>query len=67
VLNLWNEIINLPKTLKEKFSEYRRVMTIARKPDKDEFIKLSKICGLGILLVGGIGFIIYILAILLLK
>jgi len=35
---------------------------MARKPTDDEFAKTSKITGAGILLVGGIGFVIYLLA-----
>ena len=42
--------------------KYGRVLKMARKPTDDEFAKTSKITGAGILLVGGIGFVIYLLA-----
>ncbi len=44
------------KTLKQ----YIRVMRIARKPGKDEFLTSSKISALGIVLIGFIGFVIFI-------
>ena len=41
--------------------KYGRVLKMARKPTPDEYEKTAKITGAGILLVGAIGFIIYIL------
>lgn len=48
-----------------KISEYKRVVGIARKPDKKEFILSSKITGAGILFIGLIGFIIFLVYFLL--
>jgi len=45
-------------------ASYRRVLVIARKPDKDEFVKTAKICLIGMGLVGLIGFIVYSFSIL---
>lgn len=39
-----------------------RVLKIARKPDKTEFTTSAKITGLGILAIGTLGFIIYLIA-----
>jgi protein transport protein SEC61 subunit gamma-like protein len=36
----------------------RRTLQVAKKPDKDEYMHVAKITGLGILLVGFIGFVI---------
>ncbi len=41
--------------------KYGRVLKMARNPTNDEFEKTSKITGAGILLVGAIGFVIYII------
>jgi protein transport protein SEC61 subunit gamma and related proteins len=41
--------------------KYGRVLMMARKPTNEEFEKTSKITGLGILLVGALGFFIYII------
>ena len=50
--------------LKERLSEYKRVMQIARKPGKDEFTTTAKISFAGIGFIGVIGFIIYLAFIL---
>jgi len=42
--------------------KYGRVLKMARNPTTEEFEKTSKITGLGILIVGGLGFLIYLLA-----
>jgi len=50
--------------IKERLENYRRVLAIARKPTMDEFKNTAKITGLGILVIGMIGFIIYIISFL---
>ena len=42
--------------------KYGRVLKMARKPTNEEFSKTSKITGAGILLIGGLGFLIFLLA-----
>lgn len=44
-----------------RLSEYLRVLKLTRKPSREEFSVIAKVAGAGILLVGFIGFIIYIL------
>lgn len=51
--------------IKEKIREWKRVIQVARKPGKDEFVLSAKICSLGIFLIGIIGFTIFIVFILL--
>ncbi len=46
--------------LRNKLNEYKRVMKIARKPDREEFEMSAKITGAGILIIGVIGFIFYL-------
>jgi protein transport protein SEC61 subunit gamma-like protein len=41
--------------------KYGRVLKMARKPTDDEYVKTSKITGLGILLIGGLGFVIFLI------
>lgn len=41
--------------------KYGRVLKMARKPTNEEYEKTSKITGIGILVVGAIGFVIYII------
>lgn len=42
--------------------KYGRVLKMARNPSSEEFSKTSKITGLGMIIIGGIGFLIYLLA-----
>jgi protein transport protein SEC61 subunit gamma-like protein len=42
--------------------KYGRVLKMARKPTNEEFSKTSKITAVGMLLVGGLGFLIFLLA-----
>jgi protein transport protein SEC61 subunit gamma-like protein len=52
--------------LKAALIKYIRVLQIARKPSKDEFINASKISALGLFAIGLIGFVIFLLFVLLL-
>ena len=40
----------------------QRVLRVAKRPDRDEFINVAKITGLGIIIIGVIGFIISLIA-----
>jgi protein transport protein SEC61 subunit gamma and related proteins len=50
------------KKLKEFIKECRRVLSITKKPDKEEFLSISKITGLGIMAIGLLGFIIALIS-----
>jgi len=50
--------------IKNKLREYKRVLQIARKPDREEFMSSSKVCALGILVIGLVGFGIFMVFIL---
>lgn len=41
---------------------YGRVLKMARKPTNEEYVKTSKITGAGILLIGGLGFLIFLIS-----
>ena len=38
------------------FHESKRVLAVAKKPDQEEYMQVAKVAGLGILLIGFIGF-----------
>lgn len=42
--------------------KYGRVLKMARNPTDEEYAKTSKITALGMLIIGGIGFLIYLLS-----
>lgn len=46
--------------LRNFYLRARRVLYLAEKPSKDEFIVISKITGLGIILVGAVGFVVFV-------
>lgn len=50
-----------PAKWKERMEEYRRVIAVSRKPDKEEFLSTARITGLGIAVVGVTGFVIYMI------
>ena len=48
--------------IKDMLDNYKRVLQIARKPDREEFIHTAKICGAGMGIVGVLGFILYLIS-----
>jgi protein transport protein SEC61 subunit gamma-like protein len=50
--------------IKSVVRKYARVLQIARKPGKDEFVNSSKICALGLAIIGFVGFAIFLAFIL---
>lgn len=50
------------KINKESMAQFikmnQRVLRVAKRPDREEFINVAKITGLGIIVIGVIGFII---------
>ncbi len=50
--------------LSSKWQHYKRVVKVTKKPSKDEFWTTFKVTGLGILLIGLIGFLILTLKII---
>ena len=46
---------------KEFFRKYIRVLKLARRPTKEEFWKISAVAALGIVIIGVLGFLIYLL------
>jgi protein transport protein SEC61 subunit gamma-like protein len=50
------------RQIKSKLREYLRVLKIAEKPDRDEYEMSLKITGIGILLIGLVGFAFFMAA-----
>lgn len=44
--------------------EAKRVIRVSKKPDREEYFNFAKVTGIGILLIGFIGFIIVIIGML---
>lgn len=48
--------------LKAKLNEYRRVLKISSKPDREEFEMSAKVTGAGMIIIGAMGFAFYLIA-----
>lgn len=59
--------MNVQAKLSEFFKSSRRVWKLSRKPDRTEYTQTSKITGLGIVLLGLLGFVIMLIAELILR
>jgi len=53
-MSLWIKI-------KDFWIESKRVMRITKRPNKEEFLTIVKVSGLGILVIGFIGFLLHML------
>lgn len=51
--------------IRETLRNYRRVLSIASKPSKDDFLSAARICAIGIIIVGMMGFLLYLIAVML--
>ncbi|MBI5681464.1 MAG: protein translocase SEC61 complex subunit gamma [Methanobacterium sp.] len=55
--------MSLNKESTAKFiRQCRRVLHVSKKPDREEFLNVAKITGIGIIIIGVIGFIISLIA-----
>lgn len=48
--------------LRKFLYECKRVLQVARKPDKDEYWTVAKVTGLGVIIIGVLGFVIMLIA-----
>jgi protein transport protein SEC61 subunit gamma-like protein len=53
------------ENISNSIKQYIRILQLTRKPSRDEFLNISKVAGAGILLIGVIGFVIYLVMVLL--
>lgn len=49
------------RSIGQILKSYFRVLKLARKPSREEFLMISKVAGAGILLIGLMGFVIYVM------
>ena len=57
-LGLQNKVIERTKRIGK--GKYGRVLRMSRKPDSEEFIKTVQVTTMGMILIGGLGFFIYL-------
>lgn len=51
--------------IKEKIKDYMRVIKLNKKPSKESFLETLKICALGIVVLGVIGLVFYLISMIL--
>jgi protein transport protein SEC61 subunit gamma-like protein len=49
------------ETTSQFIKQCRRVLQVSKKPDREEFVNVAKITGIGIIIIGVIGFAIYLI------
>lgn len=50
--------------IKERLENYRRVLSISKKPTMEEFKQTAKVAVLGIMFIGAVGFIFFAMSVL---
>ncbi|WP_406671400.1 protein translocase SEC61 complex subunit gamma [Methanolobus sp. ZRKC4] len=48
-------------SINQSLKTYLRVLKLTKKPSREEFQMIAKVAGLGILAIGFVGFLIYVL------
>lgn len=49
--------------IRETLQNYKRVLKIASKPSKEDFLSAAKICAIGMAIIGAIGFVLYLISV----
>ena len=50
--------MNVQESINKFIKDSKRVLKVSRKPDGNEYLELAKISALGVVIIGGIGYII---------
>ncbi|MGX8694502.1 MAG: protein translocase SEC61 complex subunit gamma [Methanobrevibacter sp.] len=53
--------MNVQESFNKFIKDSKRVLKVSRKPDKQEYIELAKVTSIGVVIVGVIGFAIFLL------
>ena len=53
--------MNIKETTSDFIKQSKRVLKVARKPDREEYFNFSKVTAIGIVIIGVIGFVIVLL------
>ena len=52
------------ESITQALKQYRRVLYISKRPDREEYVNVAKVTGIGIIIIGVIGFVITLIAML---
>jgi protein transport protein SEC61 subunit gamma-like protein len=55
--------MKLDINIKRKLEDYRRVLQIAKKPSREDYIDTARICAIGLVIIGVMGFLMYLISV----
>jgi protein transport protein SEC61 subunit gamma-like protein len=55
------DLDNLNPDISKNLKAYLRILKLTKKPSREEFLMIARVAGAGILVVGFVGFVIYLL------
>lgn len=53
--------MNVQESFNKFIKDSKRVLKVSKKPDRQEYLQLAKVTSIGVVIVGVIGFIIFLL------
>ena len=53
--------MNVQESFNKFVKDSKRVLKVARKPDRQEYLELAKVTSIGVVIIGVIGFVIVLL------
>ena len=53
--------MNVQESFNKFVKDSKRVLKVARKPGKEEYLELAKVTSIGVVIIGVIGFVIFLL------
>ena len=53
--------MNVQERFDKTIKDCKRVLKVSRKPDKEEYLEVSKIVAIGIAIIGAVGFVIVLI------
>ena len=53
--------MNFKESTEDFIKQCKRVIKVAKKPDKEEYMDFTKVAALGVVVIGAIGFVIVII------
>ena len=53
--------MNVQERIDKYIKDSKRVLKVARKPDKEEYLQFAKVTAIGVVIIGLVGFVIVII------
>lgn len=53
--------MNVQESFNKFIKDSKRVLKVSKKPDKQEYLELAKVTSIGVVIIGAIGFVIFLI------